>query len=222
MSQTLQIHDQLREMILALDLAPGEKLTERWLEGRFAGSRTPVRAALLRLEAEELVQRDGRGWVVAPIDLSALQALAEFREPLEVTAVRLACDRASKAALDDIALMLESCQPDAKREDWHQAGTAFHLAIARLSGNPFLVKAMEGVMTKLSRPRWLEVWSAPVRAQAWEEHWQMLALIRQRDPEEAAKAAAAHIHQTRDRLLYSLNEERRGLKARGFAITGTR
>ena len=30
MSQMFQIHGQLREMILSLDLAPGERLTERW------------------------------------------------------------------------------------------------------------------------------------------------------------------------------------------------
>ena len=34
MSQMLQIHDQLREMILSFDLGPGERLTERWLESR--------------------------------------------------------------------------------------------------------------------------------------------------------------------------------------------
>lgn len=222
MSQTLQIHDQLREMILALDLAPGEKLTERWLEGQFAGSRTPVRAALLRLEAEELVQREGRAWIVAPIDLSALQALSEYREALEVAAVRLACARADTAMLDDIAMMLDSCQPDTSREEWHRVGTAFHLAIARLSGNPFFLKAMDGVMTKLSRARWLDVWAAPTREQAWAEHRQIVELIRHADPEAAAQAAANHIHQTRDRLLHSLNEDRKGLKARGFAITGGR
>jgi DNA-binding GntR family transcriptional regulator len=80
MSQLFQIHGQLREMILSLDLAPGERLTERWLEGRFEGSRTPIRAALARLESEDLVRRDGRNWMVAPIDLSELEALAEFRE----------------------------------------------------------------------------------------------------------------------------------------------
>ena len=56
MSQMLQIHGQLREMILSLDLGPGERLTERWLESRFAGSRTPIRAALARLEGEEYAQ----------------------------------------------------------------------------------------------------------------------------------------------------------------------
>src|SRR5215813_15414835 len=102
MSQMLQIHGQLRDMILSLDIGPGERLTERWLEAKFEGSRTPVRAALIRLEAEGLVQRDGRNWTVAPIDLGEIEALAEFREPLEITAVRFDCSRATDTDLDAI------------------------------------------------------------------------------------------------------------------------
>ncbi len=222
MSQMLQIHSQLRDMILSLDIGPGERLTERWLEARFQGSRTPVRAALVRLEAEGLVQRDGRAWVVAPIDLGEIEALAEFREPLEVTATRLACLRAGEADLDAIEAMLDACRPGVPREEWHKVGTDFHVEIARLSGNPFLVKAIEGVMTRLSRPRWLEVWTEASREQAWSEHRRILGFIRGRLPDEAAREAAEHVRLTRDRLLGSLNEDRRGLRVRGFAIIGGR
>jgi DNA-binding GntR family transcriptional regulator len=222
MSQMLQIHDQLREMILSLDLTPGERLTERWLEGRFAGSRTPIRAALARLEGEELVRRDGRNWIVAPIDLGELEQLSEFREPLETTAVRLACARASEVDLAAIEEMLDACRWGAPREEWHRVGTDFHVEIARLSGNPFIVKAIESVMTRLSRARWLEVWTEPSREQAWAEHRRILAFIRRNEPDEAAREAADHIRDTRNRLLRSLNEDRRGLRARGFAVIGAR
>jgi len=220
MSQMLQITDQLREMVLSLDLGPGERLTERWLETQFQGSRTPIRAALLRLEAEDLVRRDGRNWVVAPIDLGEIAALAEFREPLETTAVRLACVRAAETDLETVAALLDSCRPDVPRAAWHQAGTDFHVELARLSGNPFLLKALRGVMTRLSRARWLEVLTETSRAQAWSEHRRILELIRERQPDAAAEAAAAHIRATRDRLLRSLDEDRRGLRARGFAVLG--
>src|SRR5215813_11394757 len=120
MSQALLIHDQLRQMILSLDLGPGERLTERWLESQFQSSRTPIRAALMRLEGEGLVQRDGRNWAVAPIDLGEIEALAEFREPLEVTAVRLACVRAIESDLNAIEGMLDACRPDVPREEWHR------------------------------------------------------------------------------------------------------
>jgi DNA-binding GntR family transcriptional regulator len=222
MSQMVLIRDQLRDMILALDIAPGERLTERWLESQFHSSRTPIRAALARLEGEGLVQRDSRSWIVAPIDLSEIEALAEFRVPLDVTAARLACERGRDADLDAIEEMLNACQPDAPREEWHRVGTDFHVAIARLSGNPFLVKAVDGVMTRLSRARWLEVLTGASREQAWTEHRRILGFIRSRQPEEAAREATAHVHDTRDRLLRSLSNERRGLRARGFAIVGAR
>jgi DNA-binding GntR family transcriptional regulator len=192
MSQMLQIHDQLREMILSLDLGPGERLTERWLESRFDRSRTPI------------------------------ASLAEFREPMETTAVRLACARASAADIAGIEEMLDACQSGAPREEWHRVGTDFHVEIARLSGNPFFVKAIQGAMTQLSRARWLEVWTEPSREQAWEEHRRILGFIRKNEPDAAAHEVAEHIRDTRDRLLRSLNEDRRGLRARGFAVTGTR
>jgi DNA-binding GntR family transcriptional regulator len=222
MSQMLQIHSQLRDMILSLDIGPGERLTERWLESRFDGSRTPVRAALVRLEAEGLVQRDGRNWIAAPIDLGEIEALAEFREPLEVTAVRLACARAGDTDLDAIEEMLNACRPGVPREEWHKVGTDFHVEISRLSGNPFLVKAVEGVMTRLARPRWLEVWTEASREQAWSEHRRILDSIRAKQPAEAARETVEHIRDTRDRLLRSLDDDRRGLRARGFAIVGAR
>ncbi|MBR0824371.1 GntR family transcriptional regulator [Bradyrhizobium manausense] len=222
MSQMLLIHDQLRDMILSLDLGPGERLSERWLEGRFESSRTPIRAALARLEGEGLVQRDGRNWAVAPIDLGEIQALSEYREPLEVTAVRLACERAAPADLDAVEEMLNACRPDVPREEWHKIGTDFHVEIARLSGNKFLAGAIEGVMTRLSRARWLEVWTEASREQAFAEHRRILGFIRNRQPDEAAREAGAHVRDTRDRLLRSLDADRRGLRARGFAIVGAR
>ena len=222
MAQMLLIHDQLRELILSLDIGPGERLTERWLEGQFQSSRTPIRAALARLEGEGLVQREGRNWIVAPIDLGEIEALAEFREPLEVAAARLACLRATEADLDAIAEMLNACQPQVPREEWHKVGTDFHVEIARLSGNPFLVRAIEGVMTRLSRARWLEVWTESSREQAWTEHRRILSAIRNKKADEAASEAAEHVRDTRDRLLRSLNADRRGLRARGFAIVGAR
>src|SRR5262249_40364144 len=140
MAQMQDIHQKLRELILSLDLGPGERLSERWLEAKFGGSRTPVRAALIRLEAEGLVQREGRNWTVSPIDLREIEALYEFREPVEAAAIRLVCRRADAGDLDALEALLDSCDAGAPREEWHRIGTEFHVGLARLSGNPFILK----------------------------------------------------------------------------------
>lgn len=215
-SQAAAIEHGLRRAIQDLDLAPGERLTERRLEKSFEASRTPVRAALLRLQAEGLVQRDGRGWIVSPIDLEEIRALEEFREAIETAAVRMACERASDEDLTRVIDVFRGVDPT--REEGHRLGTDFHLELARLTGNRFLVEAVSGAMTRLERPRWLEVRTEDRRHQAWEEHRRVLEAIAARDPERAQVLIVDHLRRTRDRLLESLEAERRRFRATGLAI----
>jgi DNA-binding transcriptional MocR family regulator len=68
---TVATYEKLRSSILALELEPGENLTERALETLLETSRTTVRAALQRLEGEGLVQKAGfsvTGNEVMPIE----------------------------------------------------------------------------------------------------------------------------------------------------------
>jgi DNA-binding GntR family transcriptional regulator len=218
MSQMQSVEKQLRQMILGLEIGPGEKLTERWIESRFGASRTPVRAALLRLETEGLVGRDGRGWTVSPINLTELEQIAVYREAVEVAALRLTCGLADRSAVDVIEAMLESCDNDTPREEWHRVGMDFHIELARLSGNEFLFRAVRDAMTRLSRARWLEVRDEAALSRAWAEHRAILAATRLGDADEAARLLSGHIVGSRDRLVTSLANDRRGLRARGFAV----
>ncbi|MDB5363506.1 MAG: GntR family transcriptional regulator [Rhodospirillales bacterium] len=217
-SQMDQAYRQLRNLILTLELLPGDKLSERWLETRFAGSRTPIRAALARLETEGLVTRDGRSYAVAPIDIGELDQLFAFREAVEGASARLACARDVTDELDAIDAMLDSCGTDAALEDWHRVGNEFHVALARLSGNCFFVRTITDIMTRLSRARWLEIWSEAGRATAWAEHRGVVERIRARDADGAATLIIQHVQRGRERLMRSIGDEQRPLRARGVAV----
>ena len=217
-SQMDQAYRQLRHLILTLELLPGEKLSERWLETRFAGSRTPIRAALARLETEGLVMRDGRSYAVAPIDLGELDQLFAFREAVESASARLASARDVTEEIDTIVAMLDSCGTDAALDDWHRVGNEFHVALARLSGNPFFIRTITDIMTRLSRARWLEIWSGSGRATAWAEHHGILERVRARDPDGAAALVVQHIRRGRERMMRSIGDEQRPLRARGLAV----
>lgn len=209
------VYARLRQAILSLDYVPGHKLTERGLEADLGASRTPIRGALLRLEAEGLVRRDGRGWAASPIDLGELRALAEYREAVEIMAIRLACERASD---EELAALRASVDVDAEEDDVLRQGDGFHETLGRLSGNPFLADAMIGVMTRLLRPRWFEARTAESRAHAVAEHRAIIDAIAAREPEEATALARAHLRRSTERILATLTEERRRMRGRGFAI----
>lgn len=214
-------YENLRAGILSLDLMPGEKLSERGLESVLGASRTPIRAALLRLENEGLTHRSGRAWQVTPIDLAEVRAVMEFREAVESAAVALAVERAGDDELAALRVLADAHRDRDDEETGLRDGEDFHVALARLSRNPFLAHAMSDALTRLSRTRWLEVRTPESRAQARTEHLEIIAAVRSRDGERAAALAISHSRGTRDRLLSYLAEERRRLRGRGFSIIET-
>jgi DNA-binding GntR family transcriptional regulator len=210
-------YSRLRAAILGLEFVPGEKLSERGLEEFTGASRTPIRAALVRLENDGLTARNGRGWQVAPIDLAEVRAVMEHREVVEAGAVVLAVERATDAELAGLREFLEAASADDEQAGLRD-GSDFHVALARLSRNVFLAEATAGALTRLARTRWLEVRSAPSRDQARREHLAILDAVADRDADRAADLVRAHGRGTRDRLLGYLSAERLRLRGRGFAI----
>ena len=79
-----RVRDLLEEAILEGELKPGERLRAEALAQRFGTSRTPIREALLQLEAQGLVEVEpNRGAVVRTFDRDDLRDLYEVRALLE-------------------------------------------------------------------------------------------------------------------------------------------
>ena len=206
-------YDRLREAILALELGPGSTLTERALESRLETSRTTVRAALARLENEGLVNRDGRGYQVAPLDLLEIKRACDWREVIETAAARATIDRATDAELEQLAQQLGTLATTEPLETQMRDATDFHINLARLAANPFMIRALEDVLTRLARARWFEAASTGFD-RANREHRQILAAIQARDADAAEREIKAHLARSRDRLLNALLESSQ-LQVRG-------
>lgn len=74
------IYQILRNRISLLEYAPGHQLNERDLASEFGVSRTPIRAALQKLEHEALISsHQGRGTVVTSIELGQLRDIYALR-----------------------------------------------------------------------------------------------------------------------------------------------
>lgn len=216
MSQASEVENQLRKMILSLELGPGERLTERWAEAFLNASRTPVRAALQKLESEGLVCREGLRWMVAPIDIKEVEQLCIYREVLEVAAVRLSTNLMSKEQLDSLEALLGVCDHDDTEKDINDPGTQFHLQLAGFCGNIFIIEGIEDSLRRLSRARWLD--KEPTNP-AWKEHVEIITALRNQEIDKAATLLSRHLSESRHRLLESINSSRRSLRARGIVIS---
>ncbi|MFM0632061.1 GntR family transcriptional regulator [Paraburkholderia xenovorans] len=215
MTQAEEIEAKLRQMILELDLGPGERITERWAETQFGASRTPVRAAMLRLEAEGLVCREGRRWQVAPLDTKEIEQLYVYREVLEVAAIRLAANRPDLAQIKALESTLDARGPNATTAAVQQMGTKFHEQVAELAGNDFITRGILDSMTRLSRARYLDT---AADRDGWSEHRAMLNAVKKGDADAAEKLMRKHLRDSQSRLMKILTEGGRTLRARGIHV----
>lgn len=100
--------EALRNAILSLHFAPGEKLVERRLCDETGVSRTCVREALRHLEAEGLVQRvPNRGMFVARLTVDEARQIYEVRAALEASMVRSFVERASDSQVKSLEKALQ-------------------------------------------------------------------------------------------------------------------
>ena len=160
-SASEQIFRQLKEKILSGELTSGDKLpSENELCKLYQVSRTTVRQALANLSALDLIEtRFGEGSFVKGADSGAamnpllthtflceksILEVVEFRQLMEPSTAKLACEKASEEDLITLRKLYE--QMVEKQDDlraFAKLDCQFHTAIAQISRNPYIIKVYE-------------------------------------------------------------------------------
>lgn len=208
-SQAEVVYEALKREILSGTLAPGAPLREEQLALRRQVSRTPIRQALTRLEAEGLATRhQGSGLRVAGLAPEEIADLYVLREALEGLAARIAAHRASELDLARLQLVLDRAQdalPDADAGRVGKYNAEFHYLVWRIAGNKPLLRAITSVHESVQRVRYNPRTYADRFEQFVSEHGALLEAIRNRDPETAERLAIEHVRQVRNiRIALSL------------------
>ncbi|WP_203291257.1 GntR family transcriptional regulator [Maricaulis parjimensis] len=152
--QQIQALYKLREMILAGEFAPGERVSELAVVERLGISRTPVRLALTILQHEGFLQGlPGGGYRVREFSLQDVLDAIEIRGVLEGAAARLAAERrpsaeelaelqATCAAMDSIVIKPMS---EEVLEQYSELNGRFHSQLLALSKSPMLSRSLAHV-----------------------------------------------------------------------------
>jgi GntR family transcriptional regulator, transcriptional repressor for pyruvate dehydrogenase complex len=216
--------DGLKDRVLAGELVPGAKLpSEAELISAFGVSRTVVREAVSRLQAEGLVETfQGRGSFVLAVpepstfslESSAIRthddvlAMVDFRLGVESEAAALAAARVTPDAARELEAALEQFGARGP-EGAVEADFAFHRAVAAATGNRFyvdLLDALGPMMIMLPRTRLGEEYSMTDAShvdRVRREHEQIAGAVLAGDAETARASMRVHLGNTRRRLASS-------------------
>jgi DNA-binding GntR family transcriptional regulator len=131
------VADRLRADILAGALLPGERLIELSIAERYGLVRAAVRAALVELDGEGLVQREAnRGATVRRVSLIEAIEITEARGVLEGLVARLAAERATdaeRAELTDIVSTMERAVATSASSEYSELNRRFHQRLREIA-----------------------------------------------------------------------------------------
>lgn len=153
LSMAERAFDEIRRMIIRLDLAPGDVVREADLQTTLGIGRTPIREALQRLARDHFVTViPRRGMFVSAIDVDELSMLYETRAIMEPYAARLATLRGTDGDWSEMAdVLAQTEQPDVDPVALLALDRRCHEIIWRAAGNRFLTDTLDMLYAQSDR-----------------------------------------------------------------------
>ncbi len=189
-------YDEIRRMIIRLDLAPGDVVREADLQVALDMSRTPIREALQRLARDHFVTViPRRGMFVSAIDVEELSTLYETRAILEPYAARLATTRGAPRDWDEMAEVLAATRrPGTAPAELLQLDRRCHEIIWRAAGNRFLTNTLDALYAQSDRLWHMYLADVHDMGHAVDEHAAIHAALRSGDAERVGNLVEAHVN----------------------------
>jgi DNA-binding GntR family transcriptional regulator len=203
---TTLAYNSIREYILQGRLDETSRLTEDFLSNQLGISKSPIREALNRLEAEGLIRIEPRkGAYLRRLTTVEINELYDIREALEAHVVRTAT--VNSALLAELRGSLKRQRALLKANDkahYIQEDVHFHGLLAHATGNSYLCEVLENIQNQiwLSRRKTYDLSSST----APDFHDAIVKALEDGTGDKAERAMREHIRTVRNRLLQFLEE----------------
>lgn len=202
-SMTNAVLEALRNDINNCIYESGQFVTEAEISQKFNVSKTPAREALNYLCQEGLLDKIPRkGYIVKSLSLAEVQNLFQFRNILERASVELAVRYASEQELQTLSELarakLDPAAEDIARQ-YHDLNNNFHISVAKLSRNPYLINALQNVLNLLRRDLFTDMRRNSLE-KALEAHVLVAQAMIDRDLERALRVTTDQINVVERRL----------------------
>ena len=201
-----QAYAELKRQIVAGELPSGSVQSVRQLATRLEMSKTPVHAAIERLEADGLVTlAPHQGVVVREMSIQDIINHYEIRQALEPYVLRRISGRLTASQIGQLQENLEEVRRCASAKDsaaLMKADTEFHQLLCGFVGNDEITRVMQQLRDKVQRVVFRVAEQFPERVtETYEEHRAIVEAIVAGDAEKAAQLMYEHLGQGLRRFL---------------------
>ncbi len=200
-----KIYELVREKIIWLDLKPESILNLSELAESFGVSRTPMKEAMILLQADAWVLRDGTHFMVTPLSLDRIKEITEIRSLIEVQANIWAMNRITakeSAALGELEKEILQIKDTSSNKKMIELDVNFHRSLFRAAKNSQLVQLLERMLGHYLR-FWLAIPREIEPQSFFAETLEIIQAIKAKDEVKLRISSAAHIKRSVDEIMGS-------------------
>lgn len=203
----------IRAQIIDGSMLEPQTYSETQLAELIGVSRTPVREALKRLRAEQVVELRPKGGVwVKPITPAFADEVYTIRALLESHATGVCALRIGEnelRRLREICLLVEHNYREGRRERLAELYGEFHERIMAAAQLPLVEAHLAQLETNVQRFRRVTSVNPAILVPSRDEHLQIIDAMERRDAASAERAAYRHVIRLRDAYVAALREDER-------------
>ncbi len=204
-AEQAEVIRRLEEDIIFGRFAPGSRLVEDSLMGRYGASRHFVRQALFQLERQGIVLREKNvGATVRFYSADEVRQIYEVREMLTRQAALMIPLPAPPRLIEELNELQRRYCEKADAQDLrgiHEANDAFHVALFSACGNPYLVRSLQDYMNLTLPMRAKNLADTEGLAQSRRQHDLMIELLKGRDNWSFAQLCVDHMQYSKSDYL---------------------
>lgn len=145
------VYEKLVDCITSGKLAPGTPITISQLSEQFGVSLMPVREALRKLEAGNLISLlKNRRIIIKKLTKADLNELLQIRLKLECMAARKAVKNVNPLMISELERILEEMGSAKNTEEYFEKNKQFHFIIYKNAKMPILQEIIENLWRRVS------------------------------------------------------------------------
>ena len=197
------IYQVLKEKIIWLDLLPASLINVSELAKSFDISRSPVKEALISLESEGWVMRDGGRFLVSPLSIERIKEISEIRSIMEVQANIWAMYRIDKEELDTLIKIrteIENLSEVPTNKQLVELDLKFHKTLLKASKNKELAQILERMLQHFLR-FWLSIPLKTGIKVVFKDTIEIIRAIQMKDEAGVKLATLEHIKESMDEIM---------------------
>jgi DNA-binding GntR family transcriptional regulator len=201
---------EIRQMIVAGDLLPGQKINQGELADQLGLSRIPVREALAKLQAEGLVaHKTNTGFTVARFNREDLSEIYLMRRLLETELLRsIDLAQVDVGQLSALNQQMAAIPADQSPEEYQRLNRAFHFALFGYSHLELVCQEISRLWYLSGFYRSLYLFESDAYVHLADEHEEIITAVRAGDADALIAASDKHRSETENLIVRRLGRRR--------------